>query len=70
MSNNDIKGIMTKENNFLKVYDNFEFSDKSKIFYNESANNLFVVDPDNKNKFIVPVENYMKTKLSDLIRKM
>ena len=67
---NDIRGIMTKKDNFIKVYDNFEFRDKSKVFYNESANNLFVIEADTKKKFVVPVENYMRDKVKDLIRKM
>ena len=70
LTTNDIKEIMTKKDNFIKVYDNFEFSDKSKVFYNESANNLFVIEADTKKKFVVPVENYMRDKVKDLIKKM
>ena len=70
LTTNDIKEIMTKKDNFIKVYDNFEFSDKSKVFYKESANNLFVIEADTKKKFVVPVENYMRDKVKDLIKKM
>ena len=70
VSNRDILNISNKSSNFVKMYESFEFSDKSKIFFNESANNLTIVDPVAKQKYAVPVDVYMKDKVKDLIRKL
>ena len=70
VSNKDILNISNKSSNFVKMYESFEFSDKSKIFFNESANNLIIVDPVAKQKYAVPVDVYMKDKVKNLIRKL